>query len=95
MAKRKVRYRTRTVYRTVRSKAGSLLSGDIGNIIAGAVAGAGVGFMPDDMLGGWGDVAVLGALGWFMKNRTLTTLAGFFAGQKLIGSKNTVGGGWL
>lgn len=101
MARRKRRYtRTRTVYRTVRSRSRSLFgAGAFKNILNGVIGGAVIGFVPDDAVFGFGDALALSGIGWFTGDRTLQTLGGMMLGEKLLGrfpgGGSSSGDGWL
>lgn len=52
-------------------------------MVAGTITGALQNAIPDNALGGYGDVAALGVVGAVTKNKTLQTLAGYQLGAKL------------
>ena len=90
------RTRTRTVYRTRAKRAyrkgKTLLSGNTGNIIYGAAAGAASGFIPQ-VLGQWTNPAVFGVAGYVMKKPALLGIAGYELGKTLMGNVGGNGGG--
>ena len=92
MARR--RSRTRTIYRTARrgyrSRKG-LLSGSMGNVIIGAAAGA-VSPMIPQFIGNFTNPVLFGVAGYFLKKPALLTVAGYEAGQALIGGNLFSGG---
>lgn len=90
MAKRKTRYRYRTAAkRYVRSRGGSgSFKPYIDGAIAGIAAEAGQKF-----LGAYGVPLGVGAVGYFMKNSTLKTIAGLQAGSIVGDMLPVIGGG--
>lgn len=83
MAK-KTKYRTRYIRAARRgySRRKGLLSGNTGNIVIGAVAGA-VSNMVPDIVGGWTKPLLFGAGGYVLKKPALLTIAGYEAGKML------------
>ena len=89
MAARRRRYygrartRTRTVYRKARRgyrKRKGLLTGNMGNILIGAGAGAFEPMIPQ-FLGKWTTPLVFGGLGYYFKKPVLLGIAGYKIGQ--------------
>lgn len=83
MARRK----TRTVYRTVRKgyrARKGLLTGSLGNILWGGVAGYASSMIPQ-FIGKWTNPVVFGAAGYLLKKPALLGVAGYAAGQALAG----------
>lgn len=81
------RRRTRTVYRTVRRgyrRRKGLISGSLGNILWGGVAGFASGMIPQ-FIGKWTNPVVFGAAGYFFKKPALLGAAGYALGQSLSG----------
>lgn len=78
-----------------RSRGGSS-KGMIGNTLDGVIVGAIQGFVPDDALFGFADPLVMAGVGWWRKNQTLQTLAGYQAGLKISkmfgGNQTNIGG---
>jgi len=90
MAKRtRTRYRTRVkkIYSRARSSGGQFKPA-----ITGAICGAG-GKLAANYLGAWGQPAVNGIVGWFMKDKTAMFLAGYGAGNMLLGGNGGTTGG--
>lgn len=102
IARRRRYGRVRTVYSRARrgySRRKGLLSGNTGNIVIGAVAGAASPMIPQ-FLGGWTNPLVFGGLGYFLKKPALLTIAGYEAGKNLtsgglLGGGGDSSGGWL
>lgn len=90
MAKRKVRYRTRV--KRVYSRARGGFGGQFKPILVGAICGAG-GKLAAPILGQWSQPFVNGAAGWFFKDKTAMFLAGYTAGNMLLGGNGGTNGG--
>jgi hypothetical protein len=88
------RRKTRTVYRYAKRgyrRSKSLLSGKVGHVIIGGVAGA-VSPMIPQFVGSWTNPLVFGGLGVVMKKPQLLTIAGYEVGKMLVGG-GLLGGG--
>lgn len=95
MAKRRSYPRTRTVYRSVkrgyRSRKG-LLSGNIGNLLIGAIAGATSPMIPN-IIGKWTKPVLFGVAGYALKKPALITIAGYELGRGFTMNGFSVGNG--
>ena len=88
---RRVRYAARRVARRTRSSGrGGILSGLVGDFVAGAAANIGA-QLGTRFLGSYGSPLAYGGVGYLMKNPTLMTLAGVQAGS-LLPVGNFLGG---
>jgi len=80
------------------SRRKGLLSGNVGNMIIGAVAGAASNYIPP-VLGGFTKPVAFGAAGYLLKKPALFTIAGYEAGKMLasgfLGNGNGDSGGYL
>jgi len=91
MAKRsKIRYRTKV--KRIYSRARGGIGGSFKPALVGAICGAG-GKLAANYLGNWGQPVVNAAAGWFFKDKTAMFLAGYTAGNMILGNGSTGTGG--